>query len=170
MCRVFCVAVIRIVGIIGDLRSDNGDRCPWKSRCKIDCASFQTISRLPQVVLLQLYLNEGNSSWNWSKGTAPEFRQWWRNSSSRSQVNLKSGQFTASSCSRTAKKCTIKRDARAELLCCSIFNPLLFFKLPLPSSSKFHNASYVLRKLTSRLWELISDANNFINVKVLDLL
>ena len=39
---------------------------------------------------------------------------------------------------------------RAELLCCSIFDPLLFFELPLPSSSKFHNASYVLRKLTSR--------------------
>lgn len=60
-------------GIIGDLRSDNGDRCPRKSRCKIDYSSFQTISRLPQVVLLQLYLDEGNLCWSRRKGTAPVF-------------------------------------------------------------------------------------------------
>ena len=58
--KVFCVAVIRIAGIIGNLRADNGDRCPRKSRRKIDYAFFQAISRLSQVVPLQLYFNKGN--------------------------------------------------------------------------------------------------------------
>ena len=55
-CKVFCVAVIRIAGIIGNLRSDNGDRCRRKSRRKIDCilsSYFAIIPSCPVTVVLE---------------------------------------------------------------------------------------------------------------------
>ena len=62
------------------------------------------------------YLEEGNFGWNPRR--------------SRSQVNLKFGHLISSrSCAGTVKKCTKKRDARAELLFCSL-NLLLFWRSP----------------------------------------
>ena len=64
-------------------------------------------------------------------------------SRSRSQVNSK---FVMSRCSRagTAKKCTKKRDARAELLFCSL-NLLLFLRFRCPNRTAVESSWFRLR-------------------------
>ena len=66
---------------------------PWKRRWKIDFTSFhffRDYSKGPSSCL-----KEGSLGWSWREGPAPEFRR----------------KYTG-----TTKKCTKKRDARAELL------------------------------------------------------
>ena len=66
---------------------------PWKRRWKIDFTSFhffRDYSKGPSSCL-----KEGSFGWSWREGPAPEFRR----------------KYTG-----TTKKCTKKRDARAELL------------------------------------------------------
>ena len=114
---------------IGTLRSDNAVRRQWKRCWKIDFASFETFSPFYQVIQLlkrkevRLKLKRGGrvrvqTECKIHRLAVPVVK---------STKNLVSSRR---SCARTAKKCTKKRDARAELLFCSN-KPTEFSTFPL---------------------------------------
>ena len=115
---------------IGTLRSGNAVRRQWKRCWKIDFASFETFSPFYQVIQLlkrkevRLKLKRGGrvrvqTECKIHRLAVPVVK------STKTLVSSRC------SCARTAKKCTKKRDARAELLFC-LNKPTEFSTFPLP--------------------------------------